>query len=230
LNIVLLYIYQLPVEYSGIFKWLADFIGLYKISAKSDWSEICSGLSLIVFYIILSWIRCDLMEMDFIMSARASSLTRQLLPSKHSLFIRESRSGVRHTNILLRGPILLTFGINYFTYGFSEPKGWSEPLDFLTCSFLLEFPLCESLCIWTSCVCSLYSVCLSLNVSLASIEWLASHFNCSMYLNVSLASIELAQVTIELIAVSILTCYLRLVAFCNLLKGIFFYCNVMPVA
>ncbi|KAK8333851.1 hypothetical protein V6Z12_A10G229400 [Gossypium hirsutum] len=105
------------------------------------------------------------MEMDFIMSARASSLTRQLLPSKHSLFIRESRSGVRHTNILLRGPILLTFGINYFTYGFSEPKGWSEPLDFLTCSFLLEFPLCESLCIWTSCVCSLYSVCLSLNKS-----------------------------------------------------------------
>ncbi|KAK8333847.1 hypothetical protein V6Z12_A10G229400 [Gossypium hirsutum] len=68
------------------------------------------------------------------------------------------RSGVRHTNILLRGPILLTFGINYFTYGFSEPKGWSEPLDFLTCSFLLEFPLCESLCIWTSCVCSLYSI------------------------------------------------------------------------
>ncbi|MBA0816243.1 hypothetical protein Gohar_000930, partial [Gossypium harknessii] len=90
LNIVLLYIYQLPVEYSGIFKWLADFIGIYKISAKSEWSEICSGLSLIVFYIILSWIRCDLMEMDFIMSARASSLTGQLLPSKHSFFIRES--------------------------------------------------------------------------------------------------------------------------------------------
>ncbi|XP_012462417.1 piezo-type mechanosensitive ion channel homolog isoform X2 [Gossypium raimondii] len=127
LNIVLLYIYQLPVEYSGIFKWLADFIGIYKISAKSEWSEICSGLSLIVFYIILSWIRCDLMEMDFIMSARASSLTRQLLPSKHSFFIRESRSGVRHTNILLRGPILRTFGINYFTYGF--------PISLLALSF-----------------------------------------------------------------------------------------------
>ncbi|PPR94505.1 hypothetical protein GOBAR_AA26161 [Gossypium barbadense] len=41
---------------------------------------------------------------------------------------------------------------------------------------------------------------------------------------------ELAQVAIELIAESILTFYLRLVAFCNLLKGIFFYCNVMPVA
>ncbi|KAK5770845.1 hypothetical protein PVK06_047002 [Gossypium arboreum] len=41
---------------------------------------------------------------------------------------------------------------------------------------------------------------------------------------------KLAQVAIELIAISILTCYLRLVVFCNLLKGIFFYCNVMPVA
>ncbi|XP_016676074.1 piezo-type mechanosensitive ion channel homolog isoform X4 [Gossypium hirsutum] len=71
------------------------------------------------------------MEMDFIMSARASSLTRQLLPSKHSFFIRESRSSVRHTNILLRGPILRTFGINYFTYGFPEPKGWSEPLGMI---------------------------------------------------------------------------------------------------
>ncbi|XP_016676073.1 piezo-type mechanosensitive ion channel homolog isoform X5 [Gossypium hirsutum] len=67
------------------------------------------------------------MEMDFIMSARASSLTRQLLPSKHSFFIRESRSSVRHTNILLRGPILRTFGINYFTYGF--------PISLLALSF-----------------------------------------------------------------------------------------------
>ncbi|KAK5771655.1 hypothetical protein PVK06_047887 [Gossypium arboreum] len=41
---------------------------------------------------------------------------------------------------------------------------------------------------------------------------------------------KLAQVAIELLAISILSCYLRLVAFCNLLKGIFFYCNVMLVA
>lgn len=169
---------------------------------------IIANLSVTLNVFQLSWIRCDLMEMDFIMSARASSLTRQLLPSKHSFFIRESRyligevsyltnfslfwflkhilvgfgienlmeqqnmepctpciykfgihhdirlfwylslhnmigyalistiltsfslsvcvcvlkmlcrSGVRHTNILLRGPILRTFGINYFTYGF----------------------------------------------------------------------------------------------------------------
>ncbi|KAK8542359.1 hypothetical protein V6N12_014957 [Hibiscus sabdariffa] len=127
LNIILLYIYQLPIEYSGIFEWLADFIGLYKISAKSEWSEICSGLSLVLFYIILSWIRCDLIEMDFIMSMRASSLTKQLLPSKHSFFIHESRSGVRHSNILSRGPVLRTFGINYFTYGF--------PISLLALSF-----------------------------------------------------------------------------------------------
>ncbi|XVE62951.1 hypothetical protein DITRI_Ditri06bG0160400 [Diplodiscus trichospermus] len=127
LNIILLYIYQLPIEHSGIFKWLADFIGLYKISAKSELTEICSGVSLLVFYIILSWIRCDLMEMNFIISTRESSLTEQLLPSKHSFFIRESRSGVRHTNILLRGPILRTFGINFFTYGF--------PISLLALSF-----------------------------------------------------------------------------------------------
>ncbi|KAK6243143.1 hypothetical protein QUC31_009552 [Theobroma cacao] len=127
LNIILLYVYQLPMEFSGIFQWLADFIGLYKISAKSEWSEVCSGLSLLLFYIILSWIRCDLIEMDFIMSTRASSLTEQLLPSKHSFFIRESRSGVRHTNILLRRPILRTFGINFFTYGF--------PISLLALSF-----------------------------------------------------------------------------------------------
>ncbi|MBA0646707.1 hypothetical protein Goklo_014652 [Gossypium klotzschianum] len=56
--------------------------------------------------------------MDFIMSTRESSLTEQLLPSKHSFFIRESRSGVRHTNVLLRGTAFRTFTINFFTYGF----------------------------------------------------------------------------------------------------------------
>ncbi|MBA0827009.1 hypothetical protein Goarm_011818, partial [Gossypium armourianum] len=52
------------------------------------------------------------------MSTRESSLTEQLLPSKHSFFIRESRSGVRHTNVLLRGTAFRTFTINFFTYGF----------------------------------------------------------------------------------------------------------------
>ncbi|XP_022719322.1 piezo-type mechanosensitive ion channel homolog [Durio zibethinus] len=127
LNIILLYVYQLPIEFSGIFQWLADFIGLYKISANSEWSEVCSGLSLLLFYITLSWIRCDLIEMEVIMSTRARSLTEQLLPSKHSFLIRESRSGVRHTNILLSGPILRTFGINFFTYGF--------PISLLALSF-----------------------------------------------------------------------------------------------
>ncbi|KAK8620775.1 hypothetical protein V6N13_067237 [Hibiscus sabdariffa] len=191
LNIILLYIYQLPIEYSGIFEWLADFIGLYKISAKSEWSEICSGLSLVVFYIILSWIRCDLIEMDFIVSMRASSLTRQLLPSKHSFFIHESRSGVRHSNILLRGPILGTFGTSMdhrihfsrFPLNLSLKSHRNHrvsvnlPQDLLACSFLLEFPLCKSLCIWTSCICWLYSVCLSLDVSLPLVEWVASRFD-----------------------------------------------------
>ncbi|XP_021907033.1 piezo-type mechanosensitive ion channel homolog isoform X2 [Carica papaya] len=56
--------------------------------------------------------------MDFIMSVKGSSLTEKLLPSKHSFFIRESRSGVRHTNVLLRGAVFRIFSINFFTYGF----------------------------------------------------------------------------------------------------------------
>ncbi|KAL7205082.1 hypothetical protein ACSBR2_018075 [Camellia fascicularis] len=117
LNIVLLYVYQLPVEFSCMFQWHADFIGLYKISAKSNWSEICSGVSLLLFYFMLSCIRYDLVEMDIIMSTRETSLTEQLLPLKHSFLIHELRSGVRHTNVMLRGAVFRTFSINFFTYG-----------------------------------------------------------------------------------------------------------------
>ncbi|GLT95006.1 hypothetical protein SLE2022_127130 [Rubroshorea leprosula] len=126
-NIILLYVYQLPVEFLGIFQWLANFFGLYKISAKSEWSEICSALAVLLFYIMLSWIRCDLIEMDFIMSARENSFTDPLLPSKHLFLIHESRSGVKHTNILSTGPVFRTFSINFFTYGL--------PISLLALSF-----------------------------------------------------------------------------------------------
>uniref|UniRef100_A0A5B7BCU2 Uncharacterized protein n=1 Tax=Davidia involucrata TaxID=16924 RepID=A0A5B7BCU2_DAVIN len=117
-DICLLYVYQLPVGFPEMSRSIAEFIGLYKISAKSEWPEICSGLSLIVFYFMLSCIKCDLEEMNFIVSMREGNLTEQLLPSKHSFFIRESRSGVRHTNVLLRGAVFRIFTINFFTYGF----------------------------------------------------------------------------------------------------------------
>ncbi|CAL5433099.1 unnamed protein product [Camellia sinensis] len=117
-NICLLYVYQLPISLPEILRWITEFIGLYKISAKSEWPEICCGLSLVVFYFMLSCIKRDLEEMEFIMSMRESNLTEQLLPSKHSFFIRESRSGVRDTNVLLRGSVFRTFSINFFTYGF----------------------------------------------------------------------------------------------------------------
>lgn len=39
----------------------------------------------------LSFIKSDLEEMSFIISRTDCSLTEQLLPSKHSFFIRESR-------------------------------------------------------------------------------------------------------------------------------------------
>ncbi|KAF9669400.1 hypothetical protein SADUNF_Sadunf14G0103800 [Salix dunnii] len=148
-NIILLYTYQLPMESLSTLQWIADFIGLFKISGKSEWLKICSGVSLVLFYIMggnnyfcsrarlyakdlklcnvvdaflkqnkLSFIKCDLEEMDFIMSMRGGNLTEQLLPLRHSFFIRKSRSGVRHTNVLLRGAVFRTFSINFFTYGF----------------------------------------------------------------------------------------------------------------
>lgn len=116
-NIVLLYVYQLPVDFPEISNWIADFIGLYKISTTTEWPKICSGLSLVLFYMMLSHVKCNLEEMDLILSTNESSLTEHLLPS-NSFFIRESRSGVRHTNVLLRGSVFRTFSINFFAYGF----------------------------------------------------------------------------------------------------------------
>ncbi|KAI5399288.1 hypothetical protein KIW84_064594 [Lathyrus oleraceus] len=117
-NIFLLYTYQLPVEYPSMIQWMADLLGLYKISENTEWTKICSSLSLILYYIVMSFIKSDLEEMDFIISRTDCNLTEQLLPSKHSFFIRESRSGVRHTNVLLRGAVFRSFSINFFTYGF----------------------------------------------------------------------------------------------------------------
>ncbi|KAA8545065.1 hypothetical protein F0562_019836 [Nyssa sinensis] len=152
LNIVLLYVYQLPVEFSSMFQWVADSIGLYKISAKSEWSEVCTAFSLLLFYFMLSFIRCDLMEMDVIVSTRESSLTEKLLPSKHSFFIRESRSGVRHPNVLLWGAVFRIFSINFFTYGF--------PISLLALSFW-SFHFASPMCIWITCICWLCSITLS---------------------------------------------------------------------
>lgn len=126
-NIVLLYVYQLPIQFSNMLQTIAGFVGLFKISSTSEWPQICSAVSLVLFYIMLSNVKCDLEEMDFIMSMRESNLTEQLLPSKHSFFIRESRSGVKHTNVLLRRAAFRTFTINFFTYGF--------PVSLLALSF-----------------------------------------------------------------------------------------------
>lgn len=51
----------------------------------------CLALNLCCFLMQLSFIKCDLEEMDFIMSMRGSNLTEQLLPLRHSFFIRKSR-------------------------------------------------------------------------------------------------------------------------------------------
>ncbi|KMS97035.1 hypothetical protein BVRB_7g179380 isoform B [Beta vulgaris subsp. vulgaris] len=125
--ILLLYMYQLPVLLPTLLQQMANFIGLYKISTESGWLEICSGLSLICFYAMLSFIKNDLEEMEFMMSTTESDLTEQLLPARHSFFIRQSRSGERHTNVLVKGAVFRTFTINFFTYGF--------PLSLVALSF-----------------------------------------------------------------------------------------------
>ncbi|XP_074563118.1 piezo-type mechanosensitive ion channel homolog isoform X1 [Curcuma longa] len=117
-SILLIYTYQLPVNFPNMFLTFADFVGLYKITRRSDFPELCSGASLLLFYYMLSSVKCDLQEMDFIMSMKNSSLVEQLLPSRHSFFIRESRSGMRHTNFMLRGSVFRNFSVNFFIYGF----------------------------------------------------------------------------------------------------------------
>ncbi|KAK1398972.1 piezo-type mechanosensitive ion channel-like [Heracleum sosnowskyi] len=118
INIILLYVYQLPIGFPKMFHVLAEFVGLYKISANSEGFEVLSGVSIMVFYFMLSCVKSDLEDMECIMSSAEGSLTEQLLPLKQSFFIRESRSGARHTNVMIRGAVFRTFSINFFTYGF----------------------------------------------------------------------------------------------------------------
>ncbi|KAK7284316.1 hypothetical protein RJT34_19061 [Clitoria ternatea] len=117
-NIIFLYIYQLPIEFPETFRWFFYHFGLFKLSTESEWSEVCSGLSLLLFYVMLSWIRSELAEMEIITSTRESDLTEQLLPKKHSHFVQESRADGRHTNLLFKGAVSRSFSINFLTYGF----------------------------------------------------------------------------------------------------------------
>ena len=52
-SIIMIYVYQLPLKFSNMFQWVADFISLFKITATSEWPEICSSFSLILFYIMV---------------------------------------------------------------------------------------------------------------------------------------------------------------------------------
>ncbi|KAK6120115.1 hypothetical protein DH2020_046151 [Rehmannia glutinosa] len=107
-SICLLYVYQLPVEFPLSFQVIADLIGLYKASYDSDWQEIFSGISLMVFYSMLSCVKNDLKDMEFMMSMREGSLTEQLLPSKNSFFVRQLRSGVS------------LFALSYWSFHFAS--------------------------------------------------------------------------------------------------------------
>nr|XP_027114534.1 piezo-type mechanosensitive ion channel homolog [Coffea arabica] len=117
-NIILLYAYQLPLEFSNMLEQFADLTGLYKFSLKSDWPEICSGISLLLFYSMLSYVRHDLIEINEIFSTKQTDLTEQLLPKTHSFLIHELRCNVMRTSILHSEAIMWRFTINFFTYGF----------------------------------------------------------------------------------------------------------------
>ncbi|KAL6627895.1 hypothetical protein ACP70R_031621 [Stipagrostis hirtigluma subsp. patula] len=117
-SILLLYVYQLPVKFPYVVHAFADFIGLFKVSLKSEWPELASGISLLVYYFMLSSAKQDIQEMDSLISVENESLTEDLLPSRNPFLVRQSRSGRRHANVLLRGSVFRTFSINFFTYGF----------------------------------------------------------------------------------------------------------------
>jgi hypothetical protein len=117
-SILLLYIYQLPVQFPYVVLAFADFIGLFKVSSKSEWPELSSGISLLVYYFMLSSVKQDIQETDSLISLEDGSLTEHLLPSGNAFFSCQSRADRRHTNILLRGSVFRNFSINFFTYGF----------------------------------------------------------------------------------------------------------------
>ncbi|KAK4744236.1 hypothetical protein SAY87_010548 [Trapa incisa] len=116
-NIILLYLYQLQMNFPGLLMQFVEFVGMYKLSASSEWSEICSGLSLLSFYILLSWIRCDLAEMDKTTTTRDNNLMEHLISSNNTLLLIESRSDSMYSNILSWREFFQNFNINFFTYG-----------------------------------------------------------------------------------------------------------------
>ncbi|TYH86456.1 hypothetical protein ES332_D01G044300v1 [Gossypium tomentosum] len=52
-SIFMLYVYQLRIEFSSMLQWIADFVGLFKICSTSEWTEICSSVSLVLYYIMV---------------------------------------------------------------------------------------------------------------------------------------------------------------------------------
>ncbi|KAF3454410.1 hypothetical protein FNV43_RR04857 [Rhamnella rubrinervis] len=64
-NIILLYVCQLPIEFSDKLLRIADFIGLFRISAKSEWSEVCSAVSLLLFYVMISLLALSFWSFHF---------------------------------------------------------------------------------------------------------------------------------------------------------------------
>ncbi|KAL1102518.1 hypothetical protein V6Z11_D05G369900 [Gossypium hirsutum] len=78
-NIFMLYVYQLPIEFSSMLQWIADFVGLFKICSKSEWTEICSFVSLVLFYIMVLLFNSNIKHSKF-----SKALLKNIFPQHFS--------------------------------------------------------------------------------------------------------------------------------------------------
>ncbi|XP_078441364.1 piezo-type mechanosensitive ion channel component [Wolffia australiana] len=117
-NILILYGYQLPIDFPEMINVIVHFIGLMKILKTTEMMENSSAVFLVMFFFLLSSVRTDLEETEDIISGQGGSATEPLLPSNHTLPLSEFRSGMVCTNVLLMRTIFRFFNINFFTYGF----------------------------------------------------------------------------------------------------------------
>ncbi|XP_057815209.2 piezo-type mechanosensitive ion channel homolog isoform X1 [Cryptomeria japonica] len=99
LNILLLYVYQLPVFLPSPLSTAADYLGLYKVSTEMGWPAIISGVSLLAFYIVFCSVIHDLKETEleispfyktytslvcdgYTLTRSGNDMTEHLLPSQ----------------------------------------------------------------------------------------------------------------------------------------------------
>lgn len=140
LDILLLYLYQLPFGYPEVILKIADYLGLFKVSeGQYGWPEIVQSAALVMFYILLCVSIYGLEERDkhriylkdilpmtydgpmLALSSRCNedhTLTERLLGSPKTSHERETQSLTSWTMTPPNCELLQLISINFFTYGF----------------------------------------------------------------------------------------------------------------